>query len=74
MRSVLACVSMAIVASFFLIGPVRAATSVDTATYVYYPNGRLESITYANGTVITYTYDQSGNRTQVVTTCSANPC
>ena len=42
----------------------------DTATYTYDSLGRLKTVTFANGTVITYNYDAMGNRTSVVTTCS----
>ena len=41
----------------------------DTATYTYDSQGRIKTVTFANGTVITYNYDDMGNRTSVVTTC-----
>jgi YD repeat-containing protein len=48
-----------------------AAATADGVTYAYYPNGRLQSVTWQNTTtVITYTYDAAGNRTSVVTQCS----
>jgi uncharacterized protein RhaS with RHS repeats len=50
----------------FTIG-IAAATSAfgvttDSISYTYYPNGRLWTITYSNGTVVTYVYDPAGNR------------
>ncbi|NJL71784.1 MAG: RHS repeat protein [Candidatus Competibacteraceae bacterium] len=46
----------------------------DTATYTYDSLGRLKTVTFANGTVITYNYDAVGNRTSVVTSCSGGGC
>lgn len=46
----------------------------DSATYTYDLLGRLKTITFANGTVITYNYDASGNRTSVVVVCSGGGC
>ena len=63
----------AVWAVVFIALPLAAtAAASDSATYQYYPSGRLQSITYANGTVITYTYDAAGNRTRVIATCSGN--
>jgi YD repeat-containing protein len=42
----------------------------DTAAYTHDNLGRIKTVTFANGTVITYNYDAAGNRTSVVTTCS----
>jgi YD repeat-containing protein len=42
---------------------------MDSATYTYDNLGRLKTVLFANGTLITYNYDASGNRTSVVTTC-----
>ncbi|WP_238947603.1 RHS repeat domain-containing protein [Caldimonas brevitalea] len=36
-------------------------------TYTYDTLGRVKTVTYSNGVVITYTYDAAGNRTSVVT-------
>ena len=46
----------------------------DTATYTYDSLGRIKTVTFANGTVITYNYDAMGNRTSVVTTCGGGGC
>ena len=42
----------------------------DTATYTYDRLGRLKTVTFTNGTVVTYNYDDMGNRTSVGTTCT----
>lgn len=42
---------------------------MDSATYTYDNLGRLKTVTFANGTVITYNYDPVGNRTSVVAVC-----
>jgi len=47
---------------------------MDSATYTYDGVGRLKTVTFANGTVVTYNYDAMGNRTSVVTTCSMGGC
>ncbi len=39
-----------------------------SATNTYDSLGRLSKVTFSNGTVVTYTYDATGNRTTVVTT------
>ena len=44
--------------------PVQAATAT---AYTYDTLGRVATVTYPNGTIITYSYDPAGNRTQVVT-------
>ena len=48
--------------------------AADTATYTYDSLGRLKTVTFANGTVITYNYDSAGNRTSVVTSCPGGTC
>ena len=48
--------------------------AADTATYTYDTLGRLKTITYTNGTVITFNYDSAGNRTSVVTSCPSGTC
>lgn len=50
---------------------VAAAVSVaspswaQSVQYAYDPLGRLISVTYPNGRVVTYTYDAAGNRIRV---------
>jgi YD repeat-containing protein len=44
-----------------------------TTAYTYDVLGRVVSATYANGAVITYTYDPAGNRTQQVINPSTPP-
>ena len=47
----------------------------DSATFGFDSIGRLHTITYQNGTVVTYNYDSSvGNRTSVVVTCGGSGC
>ncbi|MBA4026674.1 MAG: hypothetical protein C0473_00380 [Cyanobacteria bacterium DS3.002] len=48
--------------------------AADTAIYVYDNLGRLVTVTYTNGTVITYSYDAAGNRTSTVSTCPSGTC
>lgn len=48
--------------------------AADTVTRTYDNLGRLKTETYTNGTVITYNYDQNGNRTSVVTSCPSGTC
>ncbi len=62
----------AIAALFLISGTAVAAT--DSATYTYDSHGRIQTVTYANGTTITYAYDSAGNRTTVTTTCSSSGC
>jgi YD repeat-containing protein len=45
--------------------PALAAT-----TYTYDDLGRVATVTYDNGLMITYSYDPAGNRTQVATQTS----
>lgn len=47
---------------------------MDSATYTYDTLGRLKTVTFANGTVITYNYDACGNRTSVVVACGGSGC
>ncbi len=46
----------------------------DSATYEYWPQGWLKKITFANGTVVEYFYDDAGNTTSIVTTCGGGGC
>jgi len=62
----------AIVSFFLVLGSAVAAT--DSATYTYDSHGRIQTVTYANGTTITYAYDAAGTRTTVTTTCSSSGC
>lgn len=51
-----------------------AAAATDNVTYTYDSHGRIQTVTYANGTTITYAYDSAGNRTTATTTCSSSGC
>ncbi|UDF05218.1 RHS repeat domain-containing protein [Asticcacaulis sp. AND118] len=44
------------------------SATAGTTAYVYDTQGRVIQVTYPNGTVVTYTYDKSGNRTQATKT------
>lgn len=52
----------------------KSLLASDSVTYGYDSRGRLHTVTYQNGTVITFSYDACGNRTQVVTTCPGGTC
>jgi YD repeat-containing protein len=51
-----------IAAGLSWLAPAQAAT-----TYTYDTLGRVSTVTYDSGLIITYSYDPAGNRTQVVT-------
>jgi YD repeat-containing protein len=65
---------VAFVAAVILLAAVSIASAADSATYVYDLRGRLVTVTYVNGTTITYTYDVDGNRTVQSVVCSAGGC
>ena len=44
------------------------ALGADQTIYDYDALGRLQSVTYQNGTKVLYTHDQAGNRIQVTNT------
>ena len=52
----------------------KSLLASDSVTYGYDSRGRLQTVTFANGTVVTYNYDACGNRTSVVTTCPGGTC
>lgn len=43
-----------------------------SATHTYDSLGRLQTVTYSNGVVITYVYDAAGNRTSYTVTGAPN--
>lgn len=47
-----------------LVVPAKAWTASGSATYTYDSRGRLQTVTYGNGTTITYTYDNAGSRVE----------
>ena len=53
-----------------------AAPSVasDSVSYFYDLRGQLQSVTYANGTTITYVYDVAGNRLSQTVSCPGQSC
>lgn len=59
LRKALVCTVMSMVA---------AAAFAGSATYTYDSLGRVTTITYSTGVVITYTYDAAGNRVANVVT------
>lgn len=52
----------------FFSGGVAAGS----ATHTYDSLGRLKTVTYSNGVVITYVYDEAGNRTSYTVTGAPN--
>jgi YD repeat-containing protein len=52
----------------------KSLLASDSVTYTYDSRGRLNTVTFQNGTVVTYSYDACGNRTSVVTTCPGGTC
>jgi len=50
---------------------VAASAHAGTTTYKYDTLGRVVEVDYPNGTVIKYTYDAAGNRTQTVKTADS---
>ena len=62
-------VNIAFVSSFMTLG----SFAQDTVSYKYDALGRLTTVTYSSGAVITYTYDAVGNRiSKIVTGASAS--
>lgn len=61
-RAAVACLSA--FATLIMASPPGAQEAVQ---YGYDALGRVVTVTYGNGTVITYAYDPAGNRTQVTT-------
>lgn len=56
-----------IVVSGLLASLVVFGSAASAETYQYDAQGRVVSVTYPNGKVVTYTYDAAGNRVQVTT-------
>ena len=44
--------------------------SADADTYTYDALGRLKTVTFADGSTITYAYDSAGNRTTLTQTAA----
>ena len=59
---------------WYLLVSAHVLAQGDNATYTYDNLNRITSITFQNGTTINYTYDEMGNRTQVVIVCSPSGC
>lgn len=64
-------VSWSVAASCFLLAVV--SSFADSISYTYDDLNRLQKITYGDGTVIEYTYDEVGNRTQKKITDTTTP-
>ncbi|HYC73828.1 Ig-like domain-containing protein [Brevundimonas sp.] len=62
-RATAACVT----AAFATLMMASAPTAQEAVQYGYDALGRVVTVTYGNGTVITYAYDPAGNRTEVTT-------
>ena len=52
----------------FLLLSFAGPSFAGSVNYTYDVLGRLKTVTYSNGVVITYSYDAAGNRTSAVTT------
>lgn len=52
----------------------KSLLAADGATYGYDSRGRLQKVTFSNGTTHLYNYDSMGNRTSVVTMCPGGSC
>ena len=52
---------------------LAAPACAEDVSYTYDALGRLTSVTYSGGTVITYSYDAAGNRTVVTTGGGGTP-
>lgn len=52
----------------FSILAAAPAAFAGTTNYTYDEQGRLVQVQYPNGSTVTYTYDNAGNRTQTVVT------
>ena len=55
------------IALLAITGVLFAGAAFAATTYTYDTLGRVATVTYDNGKIITYSYDPAGNRTQVVT-------
>lgn len=60
-RSAFAIAVGALIAAFSGLG--QTALAQNTYSYTYDALGRISTVTYPNGAVVTYTYDAAGNRT-----------
>lgn len=54
--------------------PFVVTNQSSQAQYTMDVLGRLQQITFSNGTTVTYSYDAMGNRTQVVSACGSSGC
>ncbi len=61
----LKCVASAAIAIALAGALASGAAMAGTTTYKYDVHGRVVEIDYPDGSVIKYTYDNAGNRTQV---------
>lgn len=62
------CFRAAAIASAFLIAAVAQTASAGTTSYKYDALGRVTEVDYPDGSIVTYTYDAAGNRTQTTRT------
>lgn len=57
------CAALALLASLFV---ASTAIAGQATAYVYDTLGRISTVTYPNGVIVTYTYDKASNRTKRV--------
>ena len=56
------------VLSALLIAAIAQSASAGTTSYKYDALGRVTEVDYPDGSIVTYTYDSAGNRTQTTRT------
>ena len=72
-KSVVNLLILALLFTVCLLSFVYAQTGSVPYAYTYDDLNRLTQVSYGNGTITTYIYDEIGNRTQLQTTGSTSP-
>ena len=74
MKNIIKTIFMLAMLYWYLLVSAKVLAQEDNATYMYDNLNRIILIKFGNGTTINYSYDEMGNRTQVVVTCSSKGC